>query len=145
MYTKTLRWMALIVVAAVFASGCGAEEFSDAQAEEFSDAQITSLTLSRSTFTVSETGMTDEFITAEVSYIGFFDPVDPDRSEIFLQEFDRAADPMSATVDGNTVLLEGIATSWLSVGAGTHNIGATVTTDSESVTQLNLATVTITE
>ena len=138
MNATTFRLAILMVATLSFTfTGCGAEEFSD--------AEITSLTLSRNTFTVSETGMTDEFITATVSYTGFFDPVDPERSEIFLQEFDQAAVPMEKTVDGNTLTLSGIATSWLSVGAGTHSVGATVATDTESVTQLNLATVTITE
>ncbi len=127
----------VVLILLTFAMGCGDEQFSD--------AQITSLTLSRTTFTTSETGMTDEFITATVTFEGFFDEVDPERSEIFLQDFDRAAVPQSATVSGNTLTLTDIATSWLSVSPGTHSIGATVATPTESVTQLNLATVTITE
>lgn len=134
----TASGLLLVVVGVVFLTGCPVDEFSD--------ARISSLTLSRSTFTVSETGMTDEFIDAEVVTAGFIDPVEPDESEIFLQDIDRAAVPMSSSVEGDVLLLNGIATSWLSgLGAGQHQVGATVVTTTESVTQLNLATITITE
>lgn len=113
--------------------------------DEFSDARITSLTLSRTTFAVSETGMTDEFIDAEVEFEGFIDPVDPDQSNIFLQDFDREAQPASSRVEGNVLFLDDITTSWLNVGVGEHAVGATLVTPTESVTQLNLVTVTITE
>jgi hypothetical protein len=138
MNNRVMSALFLACAVLILATGCGPEEFSD--------GEITSLSLSRSTFTVSETGMTDEFINAEVTFTGFFDPVDADASEIFLQEFNRAAVPRSSEVQGNTLFLNEIATSWLSgLGVGTHNVGATLVTSTGSVTQLDLTTVTITE
>jgi len=125
--------------------GCG-EDFG-------SGPEIVSMTISPSTLSVTETGMTDQFFTVTIGISGFTDEIDVEETRVFIQGPDVEAIFQTSSIVGNTITLGNIATGWFQTQpVGTYDIGATVQTvpgdtgqPSEQVTQLNLATVTITE
>ena len=110
-------------------------------------AQIVSLTLEPNTISLSDTGMTDEYFTVTLVTGGFVDPVDPETAVVFIQEPERTeAEPGTREVSGNTITLGMIAKSWFAgLEPGVYNIGAEVSSETEQVRQLDLATVTVEE
>jgi hypothetical protein len=137
----------LIVVFSLFAlTSCG-EDLGGGP-------EIVSMTISPDTLSVTETGMTDQFFTVTLEVAGFTDEIDLEETRVFIQGTDEvdAVFQTSAQV-GNTITLGMIATGWFQTQVpGVYDIGASVQTiagdtgqPTEQVTQLNLATVTITE
>ena len=135
------RLTLLLAFIAIVLTGCG-ELVNNA-----TGARIANLTITPDTITATDTGMTDEFFTATMVVEGFVDPVDPDTAVIFLQEPNRLeAQPQSRSIDGNTITLDGIAKTWVGgLDPGVYPVGGEVRSETESVTQLDLATITIEE
>jgi hypothetical protein len=105
---------------------------------------IVNLIIEPDTITTSEQAMSNEFFTATIEVANFADP--PTGAEIFIQDPEVTAVPGDTTINGNTIVLSEIQKSWFEgLSTGTYNIGATVTSETESVTQLDLETVTVTE
>lgn len=130
------RFAILIALPALLAVGCG-EDIG-------AGATIDSLTVDPDIISLSDTGMTDEFFTVTIVVSGFADEVDPERTEVFVQEPEVAAVPGSTDVTGDTITLTMIAKTWVGgLDAGLYDVGATVRSATESVTQRDLATITI--
>lgn len=135
------RLTILLVLVTLVLSGCG-EALNN-----LVGAEIVSLDIEPSTISLSETGMTDEFFTATIVVNGFTDPVDADEAVVFLQEPSRVeAQPGFREIDQNTITLGMIAKSWAGgLDTGVYAVGAQVSSETEEVTQLDLATITIEE
>lgn len=130
---------ALVVIAALL-FGCGETANNEPGAE------IVSLTIEPNTLSLSETGMTDEYFTATLVVDGFTDEIDLDEVTVFIQEPPVDAEPGERDIDGNTITLSMIAKSWFAgLEVGTYDIGAEVSSATEQVRQLDLATVTVEE
>ena len=120
-----------------------------------SEGQILSVTISPNVIATSDTGMSDEFFTIEIETTGFTDPIDVDETQAYFFDGDEQTDAVyqSARLDGDTIILESIFTSWFGAQpAGSYEIGVTVNTElgitgrpTASVSEFGLATVTITE
>ena len=131
----------LILVLAVGLYACG-----DVNNSGTDGAQIVSLEIDPDTLSRSDTGMTDEFFTATLVVSGFADPIDVDEVSVFIQEPSVEAEPGSRSIEGDTITLGMIAKSWFAgLDAGVYDIGAEVSSETEQVRQLDLATVTIEE
>ncbi len=136
----------VLVLSTFMVAGCG-EDFGGGP-------EIVSMTISPDTLSVTETGMTDQFFTITLEVAGFTDEIDVDETRVFIQGTDEVdAIFQSSAIVGNTITLGMIATGWFQTQVpGVYDIGASVQTiagetgqPTEQVTQLNLATVTITE
>lgn len=107
---------------------------------------IDSVTIDPDIISLSDTGMTDEFFTVTITVSGFDDVVDPDETRVFVQEPEVNAVPGSTELSGNTITLTMIAKTWVGgFDAGIYDVGAEVRSPTESVTQRDLATITIEE
>lgn len=132
--------VALLAWATTLATGCE---------EALGGPSITSFTISPDEIPRTDTGMTDEHFTMALTVSGFEAEIDDVNA--FIQENGHSHPREDASYDlsiqGNSIDIEGVPLTWFSgVGAGTYNIGATVTDVNESeVTQRNLAEVTVTE
>ncbi len=134
----------LVASAALFAFACG-EPINNLQ-NSTAGPRIDSLTIEPDTLSASETGMTDEFFTATLVIAGFEDEIVLDEVEIFIQEPEVAAVPQDATIEGDTIILDQIAKSWFAgLEPEIYDIGASVESETESIRELNLTTITVTE
>lgn len=123
----------LLVLTLVTLSGCLLDP---------TEPGIVSMTITPDVISASDTGMTDEFFTVELTVINFADEID--QVTVFTQDPRVEAEPQNVVVEGNVVVLSGIAKSWFTdFDPGVHNIGATVESATASITENNLATVTI--
>ncbi|RAL24984.1 hypothetical protein DL240_01880 [Lujinxingia litoralis] len=123
----------LLVVALLSLSGCLLDP---------TEPGIASMTITPSVISLSETGMTDEYFTIELTVVNFTDEIE--EVTVFTQSPEIEAVPQSVVAEGNVVVLSGISKSWFTnFDTGAHPIGATVTSASASITERNLATVTI--
>lgn len=111
------------------------------------DFEITSVEVTPSTLSQTETGMTDQFFTITIQLTGNVEEVDLEETRVFIQDSRIDAVYQTSSIAADTITLEEIPFSWFqSQPVGTYQIGATVQTISgEPVTQLDLATITITE
>ena len=90
--------------------------------------------------------MTDEFFTVTIGISGFEDDIDEDAVRVFVQDPEVDAIPGSVDVATNTITLNMIAKTWVGgLPAGLYDVGAVVRSQTESVTQRDLATITIEE
>lgn len=129
--------ISLVVLLAFLLTGCGEDLFG---------ASIVSLTVDPDVISLSDTGMTDEFFTVIVVVDGFEQEVDPDATRVFIQEPDVEAVAGTTSLSGNTITLGMIAKTWVgNLEAGIYDVGAEVRSETESVTQRDLATITIEE
>lgn len=130
-----------LFVAAMLLVGCGETLNNSA------GPTIESLTLEPNVISLSETGMTDEFITATLVVSGFTDELNLDDTVVFLQDPTRVdAEPGTQTEDGGTIVLGMIAKTWLvGLDAGTYPVGAEVHSATEEVLQQDLAVITVEE
>lgn len=111
---------------------------------------ITNVTVNPSTISQSNTGMTDQYFDVTISTSNFEGEFE--SAEVFIQlpQDNRDSQGSFAPIESgdiSTIASEPrtIPQSWFqNLEAGTYSIGATVTTDLEEVTQLDLATVTVT-
>ena len=131
-----MRAIALLLFV-VLVAGCG---------EDLGGASIDTMTVDPDIVSLSETGMTDEFFTVTISVSGFEGVIDTEATRVFIQDPLRDAVPGNTVQDGNTITLQMIAKTWVGgLDAGTYQIGAEVQSDTETVTQRDLATITIEE
>ena len=109
--------------------------------------EIASASITPDTIAESSTGMTDQFFDVTLVTSGFAFPIEGATVEI--EELGRAGETTTApTIDGDTIVLNDIAQSWFQgVPPGEYPITATVFSEdnAESVTQLSVVTVTVTE
>jgi hypothetical protein len=129
-----------VVFLAVALTGCG-------ELDDITGAEIVSLEIDPDTLNLSETGMTDEFFTATIVVSGFEDEVDVETANVFLQDPERVdAAPGFREIEGDTITLGMIAKTWVGdLDPGVYSVGAEVSSATETVRQLDLATITITE
>lgn len=137
---KRLVTALVFVTAAFVLTGCG-------ELDDLTGGEIVSLEIDPNTLSLSDTGMTDEFFTATMVVSGFEDPVDVDTAVVFLQEPERVdAAPGFSEIDGDTITLGMIAKTWVGgLDAGAYSVGAEISSETETVRQLDLATITIEE
>jgi len=103
---------------------------------------IVTMSISPDVISASDTGMTDEYFTIEITVVNFSDEIE--EVTVFTQSPRVDAEPQNVVVEGNVVVLSGIAKSWFTdFEPGVHSIGATVSSATASITENNLATVTI--
>ncbi|NND02491.1 MAG: hypothetical protein HKN91_06870, partial [Acidimicrobiia bacterium] len=122
----------------LFLSACG-EDLGEGPS-------IDSLIVDPDVVAESDTGMTDEFFVVTINFSGFEEPVDPDLTRVFIQQPERDAVAGSTDVTGNTITMTMIAKTWtVGLDTGQYNVGAEVRSATESVTQRDLATITIEE
>ncbi len=159
---NTLRNVATAFVLALILTGCG-EDLTG------TGPQIDGITITPTSLLTSETGMTDEFFTVEVTISGFTEPIDLDLSRVFY--VDPTGEEISATsmmksisnADGEpptcpdvcTITFDRIATSWFLDAAASptpYDIGAEVRSvpgetgrASEVAQDVGLAQVTVNE
>ena len=125
----------VLCVVAMMLVGCG---------EDLFEPTISSLTIDPETISLSDTGMTDEFFTVNLSVDNFEDTVTD--VTIFRQEPNRVDAVGDVTIDGTTITVRMIAKSWFAgVEPGEYNIGAEVDSPNQSVREFDLATVTVVE
>lgn len=131
------------VTVALVAAGCG-EGLNNGSVL---GPRIESLEITPDTISTSETGMTDEYFTATLVVAGFEDEIILDDVDIFIQEPDIVdAVPQDRSIAGDTITLDRIAKSWFAgLGAGVYSIGANVESETETVNELNLFEITVTE
>lgn len=139
---STTKWMtmrlAILMLFALLLSACG-EDLGIGPS-------IDSLTVDPDVVSLSDTGMTDEFFSVTISFSGFEDVVDPELTRVFIQQPEVDAVAEDIDVSGSTITLTRIAKTWVGgLDAGLYNIGAEVRSPTESVTQRDLATITIEE
>lgn len=138
--SRTL-WMLVLVLMVLPITGCPLPEDTD--------PTIVSMTINPNTIAVSSTGMTDEFFTVTITTANFASTIT--TATVFIQDADggnRDGTPETTTINGEVVTLNKIPLSWFSgLSAGSYRLGAQIATqdNAESVTQLDLATVTVTE
>ena len=109
-------------------------------------ASIVSLSVTPSTIKQTDSGMTDEFFTVTIVTSGFEDEIDPELTRVFVQDPEIDAVPGTAELNGSTITLDRIAKTWLGgLAPDVYSVGAEVRSDTESVTQRDLATITIEE
>jgi hypothetical protein len=138
MKVRPLATLALLLLLLTTASGCG-DVLNDGPT-------ITSLTVSPSSVVQTDTGMTDEFFTITLSFSGFESDVIVDETRVFIQDPEIDAVPGTADLNGDTITLGMIAKTWVGgLAPGVYEIGAEVRSETESVTERNLATIEITE
>ena len=137
------KFAPVMVAAALLVVGCG-EALNNGS---LLGPRIESLSLTPDTIATSDTGMTDEYFTATLVVAGFEDEITLDEVDIFIQEPDVVdAVPQDRSIDGNTITLDRIAKSWFAgLSAGTYPIGANVESETESVSELNLFEITVTD
>jgi hypothetical protein len=130
----------VLVFLATALSGCG-------ELDDLTGAQIASLQIDPDTLSLSDTGMTDEFFTATMVVSGFEDEVDVETAVVFLQDPERVeAAPGFREIEGDTITLGMIAKTWVGgLEPGAYSVGAEVSSATETVRQLDLATITIVE
>lgn len=134
-------WMLVLVLMVLPLTGCPLDETTD--------PTIASMSITPNTIAVSSTGMTDEFFTVTITTANFASTIT--TANVFIQDADganRDGTPETTMINGEVVVLNKIPLSWFSgLGAGTYKLGAQVSSEggAESVTQLDLATVTVTE
>lgn len=112
----------------------------------FEEPQILSMTVTPSSLPRSEIGMTDEFFTVVLSLINFDEEIE--NVSVFIQDPYRDAVPQEILIGprGDEVELRGIAKTWFTgFTPGTYQIGALIETETVSVRENNLATVTVTD
>ena len=133
-----MRRLTLLVLFALLLSACG---------EDLGlGPSIDDLIVDPDVITLSDTGMTDEFFTVTLTVSGFEDVVDPELTRVFIQQPEVDAVAGSTDVSGDTITLNMIAKTWVGgLDAGLYNVGAEVRSPTESVTQRDLATITIEE
>lgn len=142
---KTGLMLSLALVAAL-TTGCG-EDLLD------NGPQIVSMTITPDEIPSTSTGMTDQFVTVTLTVSGFTDAINVDATRVFIEDNDVEGVFQTATLSGDTITLDEIATSWFQgLTPGAYPLGAEVFSvdgengePTESVSQLGLATVTITE
>lgn len=109
--------------------------------------RIASLTITPDTINENSTGMTDQFFEITIVTENFTEPLE--SAQVFIQELNReAAFTNAPEITGDTIVIRRVPFAWFSgVEAGTHAISATVYSvdDLQSATELNLATVTVTQ
>lgn len=138
----------LILSLALFAAvstGCGEDLLENGP-------EIVSMTISPDEIPSTSTGMTDQFATVTLTVAGFTDPINVDATRVFIEDNGVEAVFGTASMTGNTITLEEIATSWFQgLEPGEYPLGAEVFSvdgdngePTESVSQLGLTTVTIT-
>lgn len=140
-----MKFAAFLAILVLVSTGCG-EDLGFGP-------EIVSMTVSPDTLSTTETGMTDQFFTITIEVSGFTDEIDVEATRAFIQPDEVDAVYESATLVGNTITLDRIATGWFqTLPPGTYDIGAEVSTvpgdngqPTEAVERLNLTTVTITE
>ena len=110
-------------------------------------ARVDSMVISPDQISLSETGMTDEFFNIEITVSGFDEEIDKDSITIYRQDPRVDAVPESISVNGNTIKLTRIAKSWFGnvTAAGTYNIGAELSSESQFINEQDLATITVVE
>ena len=129
--------LAIVVLFTILLAGCG---------EDLTGPSILSLTVDPDVISLSDTGMTDEFFNVTIVVSGFDDEIDPERTRVFVQEPNVDAVAGFTDVSGSTITLQMIAKTWVGgLDAGLYDVGAEVRSATESVTQQDLATITIEE
>ena len=114
--------------------------------EDLGGATIDSVTIDPDIISLSDTGMTDEFFIVTIVVSGFEGEIDGDSARVFVQEPEIDAVPGTTDVSGDTITLGMIAKTWVgNLDPGEYDVGAEVRSDTESVTQRDLATITIEE
>jgi len=137
LHIRSMKRFCYVWVLSLLLTSCG---------DEFGGASIDSLTISPSSIRTAETGMTDEFFTVTIGISGFEDDIDEDAVRVFVQDPEVDAIPGSVDVATNTITLNMIAKTWVGgLPAGLYDVGAVVRSQTESVTQRDLATITIEE
>jgi hypothetical protein len=107
------------------------------------------LSLSDSTISKTETGSSST-LTATITVKNFSQPLEETLQKgdtfIFLQESERQAEGSVEVQGNNTILIRDIAHTWLQgLETGMHQVGVQVSTDSATVSEQNMATLTITD
>ena len=109
--------------------------------------RIASLTITPSTITRSSQGMTDQYFEITIVTENFTEPLE--SAQVFIQDLNReATQSMAPQISGDTITIKNVAFAWFTgVPVGEHAISASVFSqgDLQTATELNLATVTITE
>lgn len=150
------------VFALVLATGCG-EDLTE------TGPQIDAISITPSTIATSQTGMTDEFFSVDVTISGFTEPIDLESSRVFY--VDATGDEVTATAmmktisgangepptcpDTCTISFDRIFTNWFQEAAASetpYDIGAEVVSvpgdtgrPSEVSEEVGLADVTVTD
>lgn len=129
-------WLILALLIISVATGCIVDEEGD--------PQIISMTVSPNSISRSETGSTSEYFTVTIDIANFEDEVT--SAEVYIQSPARTAEHGQIEIEGDTIILSQIAKTWFgNLEVGTYNLGATVRTDTVTVRENNLTTVTITD
>ncbi len=110
-------------------------------------AQVDAMVITPAQISLSETGMTDEFFNVEITVSGFDEAIDKNSVTIYRQDPRVDAVPESISVNGNTIKLTRIAKSWFGSveSAGEYSIGAELSSESQSINEQDLATITVVE
>jgi hypothetical protein len=127
----------VIVLAGVYLS-CG---------PALQEPTVLNLTLSESNIQQTDTG-SSETINATLQVSNFSQPlsetISKDETYIFLQSEERPAEGSVSVQGSRTILIEGIAKTWLGgLDKGEYQVGVKVTTETEEVRQLDMATINI--
>ena len=138
--TPRVFGVVLLITLALGMFGC------DTLIGELDSVNIVSVNVTPATISESSTGMTDQFFTVTIQTAGFTEEIE--GAEVRIQQNDRKGEPQNVSVQGDTIVLERIALSWFQgLGVGEYPISARVFSadEVESVEQLDVATITVTE
>ncbi|MEZ4461877.1 MAG: hypothetical protein R3E66_19580 [bacterium] len=141
---KSLKWM-IVAAALAFGAGCGEDLLNNGP-------EIVSMSISPDSVPATSTGMTDQFVTVTLTVAGFNDPINVDGTRVFIEANNVDGVYQSSALVGDTITLSTIATSWFQgLTEGEYSLGAEVVTvdgdngePTEKVSQIGLATITIT-
>ncbi len=107
--------------------------------------QIVSMTITPPQISRSETGTSNEFFTATIEVANFDDEITD--ASIYIVAPYKLAVPGKVEIEGNTIILSGIAKTWFGdLDAGVYKLGARVKSGTVPKLEENdLTTVTVTD
>ncbi len=136
----------------VAADSSGSDDVGIGSDDASTTPTIDSIIISPDSISAASTGMTDQFVSVTLGVSGFNAPINVEGTRIFLEANGVDGDYQSATLTGDTIQLTNIAISWFQgLEPGEYSVAAEVVSQdgddgepTETITQLGLATITIT-
>ena len=130
---KILALLWIMAVTSLMGLSCG---------PEFIEPTVISMDIQPDTFSLDDTGMTDQFIDIQLQVANFSQ--EPNMVQVFLQDPNRIANPMDVVFQGNTIILEDIQRTWLEdLSQGVYSVGAKVSSPVEETVVEDIGTITI--
>lgn len=129
-------WFLVLILALATTTACIVDEDTD--------PQIVSMSVTPSQISRSEAGTA--IFTATIQVANFDEDIADAQVEVYIVSPMRVADPEQIELEGETIILSDIGKSWFGgLEPGVYNIGALVETDTVTIRENNVTTVTITD